>query len=289
MKEKIWFIINPISGVKRKDQIPMLIQSHLDHEQFDYEILFTEHRGHAVDLAKDAIEKKIDIVCAVGGDGSVHEVGTTLIGSDVKLAIIPMGSGNGLARHMKIPTQTIDAILRINLNQSISMDTVRINDTPILGVGGYGFDALIAKKFDENKKRGFLNYIKLVAKEFIKYNPINITIDANGKVRKLPVVMCTIANTSEFGNGFVVSPKSDATDGEFELVILKPFSFWRIPTLVFQFFTKRADQSNFTEIIKTNKATLKISGKIAHFDGEPGISKKEINIQLIPKSLKIVV
>lgn len=289
MKDRIWFIINPISGVKRKDDIPMLIDQHLDHEKFDYEILYSEYKGHAIQLAHLAIEKKIDIVCAVGGDGSVHEVGTSLIGSNVKLAIIPMGSGNGLARHMQIPTKISAAIECINANHSIYMDTLKVNDSPILGIGGYGFDALIAKKFQENKKRGFLTYVKLVAKEFFKYNPINISIDANGQVKKLPVVLCTIANISEFGNGFVVSPSSDATDGKFELVILKPFSFWRIPELIFQFFTGRSDRSNLTEVIKTDHAILKLSGKMAHYDGEPAVSTKNVTVNLLPKSLQILV
>jgi len=103
MKKRIWFIINPISGARRKDDIPQMIREYLNHDLFDFEIKLTEHKGHALDLAKEAVENNIDVVCAVGGDGSVHEVGTGLIGSATKLAIIPIGSGNGLARHMNIP------------------------------------------------------------------------------------------------------------------------------------------------------------------------------------------
>ena len=165
-------------------------------------------------LSETIVDAGYDIVCAVGGDGSVHEVGTALIGTKTKLAILPVGSGNGLARHMKIPLNVKEAIECINKNNSIQMDTVLVNDKTFLGVGGYGFDALIAKKFEGSRKRGFTSYIKLVLKEVFKYNPINVSIDANGQVRKLPVFLCTIANTSEFGNGFIVSPKSDATDGK---------------------------------------------------------------------------
>ena len=114
MKKSIWFVINPISGVRRKDDLTELIHEHLDHTQFDYLIKSTSHKGHAIDIAKNAISNNIDIVCAVGGDGSVHEIGTTLIGSKTKLAIIPIGSGNGLARHMNIPLTITEAILCIN-------------------------------------------------------------------------------------------------------------------------------------------------------------------------------
>jgi diacylglycerol kinase (ATP) len=289
MKKKIWFVINPISGVRRKDDIPGLIREHLDMNQFDYEIQYTQHKGHAFELAKDAASRNIDVVCAVGGDGSVHEVGTGLIGSETKLAIIPIGSGNGLARHMHIPLNIVKSIECINKMHDIQMDTVMVNDQPFLGVGGYGLDAIIAKKFDEDKKRGFWTYVKHVFKEFFKYNPINISIDTNGQVKKLPVVLCTIANTSEFGNGFVVSPKSDATDGKIELFILKPFSFWRTPGIIYRFFMKKSHNSQFAEVISFEKATINLSQKIAHYDGEPVAVRSKLNVQVVPKSLHILI
>jgi YegS/Rv2252/BmrU family lipid kinase len=289
MKERIWFIVNPISGGRKKASLPSLIAAHLDHNRFDYEIIETEFKGHAITIAEKAVAQGIDIVCAVGGDGSVHEVGTTLIGSQTQLAIIPLGSGNGLARHMKIPLKIKEAIECINSGNRIEMDTLKVNNKPILGFGGYGFDALIAKKFEGSRKRGFTSYIKLVLKEVFKYNPINVSIDANGQVRKLPVFLCTIANTSEFGNGFIVSPKSDATDGKFEVVILKPFSFWNIPAMLFRYFSGRTDHSGLTEVIKTDHATLVLPHSYGQIDGEPISSGKKVQVDVVPRSLRIIV
>lgn len=289
MKERIWFIVNPISGGRKKAELPSLIAAHLDHDRFDFEIIQTEYKGHAIELAKKAVELGIEIVCAVGGDGSVHEVGTTLIGSNTQLAIIPLGSGNGLARHMKIPLKIKEALACINSGKRIEMDTLKVNNKPILGFGGYGFDALIAKKFEGSHKRGFISYVKLVLKEVFKYNPINVSIDANGQVRKLPVFLCTIANTSEFGNGFIVSPKSDATDGKFEVVILKPFSFWNIPGMLFRYFSGRSDHSGLTEIIKTDHATLVLPHSYGQIDGEPISSGKKVQVDVVPRSLRIIV
>ncbi len=289
MKERIWFIVNPISGGRKKAELPSLIAAHLDHNRFDFEIIQTEFKGHAIELAKKAVQQGIEIVCAVGGDGSVHEVGTTLIGSNTQLAIIPLGSGNGLARHMKIPLKIKEALECINSGKRIEMDTLKVNNKPILGFGGYGLDALIAKKFAGSSKRGFSSYIKLVLKEVFKYNPINVSIDANGQVRKLPVMLCTIANTSEFGNGFIVSPKSDATDGKFEVVILKPFSFWNIPGMLFRYFSGRTDHSGLTEIIKTDHATLVLPHSYGQIDGEPISSGKKVQVDVVPRSLRIIV
>ncbi len=289
MKQKIRFIINPISGVGQKGELPGLIDTHLDHDKFDHDIVFTQYRKHAKRLAKEASESGIDIVCAVGGDGSVHEVGTALIGSKTKLAIIPAGSGNGLARHLGIPLNIAKAIECINDSDFIRMDTVLVNDKPFLGVGGYGLDAVIAKKFDEYHKRGFWSYVKLVMREFWKYNPVNISVDMNGEVKQMPVVLCTIANSSEFGNGFVVSPKSDVTDGKIELCILKPFSFWSIPSLVVRFFRRTSHKSRFSEVISFQKAKISIPHKMAHYDGEPFDVRQELNVQVIPHSLNILV
>ncbi len=289
MKERIRFIINPISGVGRKNTIPPMIESHLDKERFDYDIMYTEYKQHARELALQASEENIDIVCAVGGDGSVHEVGTALIGTKTKLAIIPTGSGNGLARHLNIPLGIKDAIYCINFSKCIEMDTVLVNDKSFLGVGGYGLDAVVAKKFDEHHKRGFINYIYLTIREFFRFNPMNVSIDVDGKVKTLPVVLLTVANSSQFGNGFTVSPKSDVTDGELELVVLKPFSLWHIPSLVFRFFSKKSDRSRYSEVISFKNAKIQSSRQLAHYDGEPMDVLSELNVSVVPKSLNIVV
>lgn len=289
MKQRIRFIINPISGVGKKGAIPELILEHLDLDIFDFEIVYTEYKKHGAEIAKKASEEGVDIVCAVGGDGSVHEAGVALIGSKTKLAIIPAGSGNGLARHLKIPMNMKDAIKCINDSNAIKMDTVKVNDKSFLGVGGYGFDAVIAKKFDTHHKRGLRGYIYLIIKEFFKYNPINVSIDLDGKVKTLPIVLCTVANSSQFGNGFTISPDSDVSDGKIELVVLKPFSFWNIPSIVYRFFTKKNNNSRFSEITSFKKGKIKLSQKMAHYDGEPFEVKEELNISVVPKSLNILI
>jgi len=289
VKQTIRFIVNPISGVGKKNYIPDLIENYLDHNKFDYDIAFTEYKLHAKTLAKQSSEEGIDIVCAVGGDGSVHEVGTALIGTKTKLAILPVGSGNGLARHLKISMNIREAIECINNSKSIAMDTVLVNEKSFLGVGGYGFDAVVAKRFDTHRRRGLWGYIQLILREFFRFNPINASIDIDGKIKTLPVVLLTVANSSQFGNGFTISPKSDVTDGELELVVLRPFTIWSAPLIVYRFFTKRSDTSRFSEIIPFKTAKLKLSKKIAHYDGEPFDVKDEINVSVVPKSLNIII
>lgn len=288
-KKHIRFIINPISGVGQKGIIPPLIENHLDKDMFTYDIAFTEYKGHGSEIAREASKNNVDIVCAVGGDGSVHDVGTALIGTETKLAIIPVGSGNGLARHLNIPLNIKDAIECINKDSAILMDTVKVNNRSFLGIGGYGFDAVVAKKFDTYGRRGLRGYVSLIIKEFFKFNPINVSIDLDGKVKTLPVFFCTIANSSQFGNGFIVSPKSNVTDGKLELYLLKPFSVWNIPKLIYQFFMHKGDKSKFAEVISFKQAKIKLTNKIAHYDGEPIDVKKEIDVCVVPHSLNVLV
>lgn len=288
MKQKIRFIINPISGVGKKGDLPFLIEQNLDHSKFEYDIKYTEYRKHAKEIARTASDEKIDIVCAVGGDGSVHEVGTALIGSATKLAIIPCGSGNGLARHLGIPVDIVKSIQTMNTAPIVKMDTVLVNDKPFLGIGGYGFDAHIAKMFDNYHKRGFWSYVKLVMKEFSTFKPVEIEIDLNGEKTTKKVFLCNIANASEFGNGFVISPNSDITDGQLELCLFKPFSPWLAPFVVGRFFKRTVHQSRFSEIIQFKKVRLTLGKTLAHYDGEPFQVRNELNVEVIPQSLYIL-
>lgn len=288
-KLHIRFIINPKSGKKRKKRIPELIAQKLDPNKFSFDIVFTEYRGHAIELSKQAIEEHIDIVCAVGGDGSVHEIGTTLINSDVKLAIIPKGSGNGLARHLKIPRNTVQAIKCINNFNLKQVDTVSINHTNYLGVAGVGLDALIADKFDESEKRGFTGYIKIVLKEYFKYKPINVRFKLDGAEEKIEsVFICSIANGSQFGNGFVISPKSIIDDGKIEFFRLRKINFFEIPFIALRFFNGTIHKSRFVKLDSFVKGEIQIDQEIIHLDGEPVKMKSPLQVQVNPKSLSII-
>ncbi len=288
MKKRIRFIINPISGGVKKAKVPQMIQEHLNHELFDYDIAITQYKQHAKSIAIESALEGIDIVCAVGGDGSVHEVGTALIGTKCHLAIIPTGSGNGMARHLKIPLKTAHAIQNINNLYSIQMDTGLANDIPFLGVGGYGFDAFIAKRFDEYHIRGFWGYTQLVYEEYFSYNPPKMKIILPQEVIKGEFLLCSLANSSEFGNGFCISPKSTVVDGKMELVLLSKFAWWRTLGVIGRFFLKKIEGSRYIRIIPFSKVRIILEKPLAHYDGEPFEVRKEINIELIPKSLYVL-
>ena len=156
--KNIVFIMNPISGTVSKSAIPSMIEKLLDKELFSYDIRETQYAGHATEIAHQAIDEGVDIVCAIGGDGTVNEVGRALIGSQTALAIIPCGSGNGLARHLMLPMDAGKAIKIINMCEIHDLDYGIINEKPFFCTCGMGFDAFISMKFAEAGKRGLTTY-----------------------------------------------------------------------------------------------------------------------------------
>ncbi|RFC55119.1 diacylglycerol/lipid kinase family protein [Brumimicrobium aurantiacum] len=287
MKKSIHFIINPISGIGEKNILPSLIQKHLDHSIFTYKILFTEHRGHARLLSKTAAEEGVDIVCVAGGDGSVNEAGTALINSSTSLAILPTGSGNGIARHLGLSLKLKRSIQRLNTFKLKHIDTVTLNQKKAIGVSGFGFDALIAKRFDEYHSRGFLSYIKLVLKEFRNYKGISVIL--NEKEEFSDLLFCSVANTSQFGNGFYISPNSELEDGQFEVVIVKMPQTFAFIGLLIASLRGQIHHSKYVEFYKTSEMQIRIKNSMGHIDGEPvNFKNLNINLKCNPSSLTVV-
>jgi YegS/Rv2252/BmrU family lipid kinase len=289
LKRKALFIINPISGGKKKDQVPHLIKEILDHMQFEATIVYTERAMHGSDLAKDAVDV-YDYVIAVGGDGTVNEIASAIAGTNLALGIIPFGSGNGLARFLGIPMDTAKSIETINGEKVEAIDSAKLNDQRFFNLAGMGFDAHIAEVFSHDKNRGFWAYIKSSFREISRYRAetYHITIDGNEYVRD--AFMLSIANSSQFGNNAHVSPHASVQDGLLDVCIIKQFPLWRFPEMGFRMFTKTADKSKYVEIIRGKNVTIKRStdGPV-HLDGEPQMMGKEVDIQMVPASLRIIV
>lgn len=288
MKKHIRFIINPISGVGKKNILPKLISRYIDKSIFDHDIVFTEYRGHATELTRKAVSENIDIVCAVGGDGSVNEVGIALIDTNTSLAILPTGSGNGLARHLNLSLKLKKAIKNLNKASRSTIDTVKIDNRHFIGVAGFGFDALVAAKFDKYHTRGFLSYAKLVIKEFRNFKGISIRVNNDEYLDNL--LFCTFANASQFGNGFIISPKSDIKDGSFEIICIKNPSFFGFIFLLIRSYLGTIDKSNYFSSIKVNQATIETRETNAHIDGEPVIfDNNSLSLNCQSKSLSVLI
>src|SRR5579872_7257752 len=222
-KKHVVFIINPKSGVKRQKEIKHGIEAHLDKGRYSYELLHTEFAKHGTVLAKEAARNGAHVVVAVGGDGSVNDVVQGLMGTDTLLAIIPKGSGNGMARTMGIPLDTHEAIKLINNGTVVNMDIGYANGRPFISNAGVAFDALISKKFAKSEKRGFWMYSWLVTKYLWLYKSWDWQITVDGKQFTERAFMINVANGQQFGYNFKIAPMASFTDGVLELIIIRKF------------------------------------------------------------------
>ena len=220
MKKKILFIMNPISGTASKAAVPSLIDSVLDKELFEYEIRMTERAGHASEIATEAKNNHVDVVVAVGGDGTVNEVARSLVHSDTALGILPCGSGNGLARHLLLPMNLKKCIEVINQCEIRDLDFGVINDHPFFCTCGMGFDAFVSMKFAESGKRGPITYAENILREGLKYEPETYTLEDETGTKQYKAFLISCANASQYGNNAYIAPQASMSDGLMDVVIM---------------------------------------------------------------------
>lgn len=291
MKKRVLAIINPISGTKNKTDIPKLIGKAYNYTDFEVFIIYTKYPNHGEELAREAVEKEFDIVISVGGDGTINEVARGLLGSNVNLGIIPLGSGNGLARSLDISMNQRDAINNLIHGEVIRIDTCSINGNPFFCTTGMGFDAEVSQRFAKASKRGPITYAINMIKEYINYKPEKyiITIDEKKKIETKAFVIA-VANASQYGNDAYIAPKASLTDGLLDLIILEPFSVLQMPKVVFQLFTKKLEKNIHQTSIKAQKIIIerKKNGCI-HLDGDPRQMPSKLEIGIIPKSLNVII
>ena len=290
MKIKIAFIINPNSGTGKKEDLPGLIKNELNDSIYESVIVFTKFRGHGTNLAKEFVAKKFQIVVAVGGDGTVNEIASSLIHTDVSLGIIPIGSGNGLARHLEIPMNVKKAIQHLNTSESIFMDYGLVNDRPFFCTCGTGFDAYVSTEFAKGNKRGIMSYIEKIITGYFNYKSQNYWLKGDGIDLKVKAFVLTFANASQWGNNAYIAPQASVQDGMIDISIMSNFPIIAIPTLALQLFAKTIDKDLFMTTLRAKDITLtrEESGPF-HYDGEPYDEGTSIHIKTISDGLKVLV
>lgn len=288
-KKQIIFIVNPISGTQGKREILKWIRERIDHTQYDYEIIKTEYAGHAVEIAANAAKRNIDIVVAIGGDGTINEIARSLIHTSTALGVIPCGSGNGLARHLRIPMDPKAAIDLINGNYQICIDYGKINNIPFFCTCGVGFDAFVSLKFADSGKRGLLTYLENTLHESLTYQPETYEIENEEGTVKYNAFLIACGNASQYGNNAYITPQASLKDGLMDVTILEPFNMLDIPSLSFQLFNKTIDQNSRIKTMRTKKIKIHRNAPgVFHFDGDPIMGDKNLEVEIIHKGLNVV-
>ena len=289
MMENILFIINPVAGTRTKQDIPSIIKKELG-SQYKFKIVNTLRAGHASELVKENI-KSYKYFVAVGGDGTVNEVASALVNTDGVLGIIPLGSGNGLARHLNVPLNIRKAVKVFNGKFDIErIDTCEVNDIPYFMTSGVGFEAEIAKRFSIADGRGFYTYFKSSVKALKNYSPRIFNIEVDGKKFEVKALTLSAANSSQYGNNTFINPLADVQDGLLDLCILEPIPWYVSLGVLRRMFTKSIHKSSYYQLIRGKHITVKGDTEVFHFDGECTTNqRKDLEFKLIPSSLNVMI
>lgn len=288
--KNIAFIVNPVSGPKTKNRITKLIRELLNKELFSPTVVVTEYAGHATQLAQQFALEGYYAVIAVGGDGTINEVGKGLCGTNTALGIIPNGSGNGFARHLEISTRMNRAVEMLNNSEVISVDYCTVNDIPFFSTFGVGFDALVAQDFS-NTSRGLKGYIESILKDIFQYKPEQYHLQGEGIDLTTSAFLINCANASQWGYDACIAPKASLQDGWMDVAIVSEFPLTKAPELAWQLFTKSIDENHYMHTIRAKEIMLERENDSSpvHIDGTPTQMAKDLHIKIVEDGLKVLV
>ena len=289
---RILFIVNPFSGKTKKKDFPRTVEEIFRGTSHEVSIVFTDYAGHAISLTEQASREGIDVVVAVGGDGTVNEVSRSLLGEETALAIIPAGSGNGLAMHLGLGRNIRKALMLLRNPQFSRIDCGEMNGKLFVNMAGTGIDALVAHNTSKNKLRGFINYLIGAVKESLFYQNQEYDVRVDSKERTGKFLSVNVANGSMFGYNFVVAPLADVQDGQLQCVLIHDAPKWKYILHIWRFFHRTIDRAPFAEILTGKSIVIRPKSKAYyHIDGD-GYQLDEGNkleFRVLPSALKVVV
>lgn len=297
MDRKTLFFINPISGTKNKLSLEEKIIRKCEEKNVSFKILFTSKDGDYPFLHDKIREENVTDIVICGGDGSLGPIISSVLNVPVNIGIIPLGSGNGLARTAGIPGSVDKAIDIIFTGKSKCTDVFLINKKMSVHVSGLGFDAKVAHDFSEGKTRGLHAYTKIAIKNFLSAKTHPFTIEADEKKINVEAFFISIANSNQFGNNFKVAPKASISDGLLDIVVLQKvnkaeavLSFMQqiISGKIQDFSEKKLREKNIL-YFQTKKLKIENPGLAPlHIDGDPAATSKEFSIEILPSAYRLI-
>ncbi|HEX8350773.1 MAG TPA: YegS/Rv2252/BmrU family lipid kinase [Hymenobacter sp.] len=287
---RICFILNPNSGTNRRQDVPALLAQHLDPGKVDHEIYRTEYAGHAEELARRAAAAGFRVVVAVGGDGTVNEVGRGLLGTEAAMGILPRGSGNGLARHLGVPLNIAAAIRRLNAPDFQRMDVGTINNHPFFCTAGLGFDAHVSKCFAAAGTRGLLTYMRVALREYRQFRPTPIRARFGEKNLETDCYVLAFANAAQYGNNAYIAPLADIRDGLLDLCLIDALPFWRAVRVALGLALGDLPSSGAATFHTARQIHVQTTAPLGfHVDGDYVGEESAFEITLAPLALEVAI
>ncbi|WP_157541056.1 diacylglycerol/lipid kinase family protein [Hymenobacter aerophilus] len=291
--QRLLFVLNPISGDIDKTQLRATIEAYCAERGRQADFYQTTGEDDLARLRKLlAVDPPPDAAFAAGGDGTVSLVAEALAGSLVPLGVLPLGSGNGLAKDLGIPLQ-LEAALALTWQHAVrQLDTLRVGGRFVVHLADLGFNACVVKRFNEGNVRGPGAYVRIATQEYAGYKPATYRIETEHGSWEGPAFMLTIANANTFGSNVVINPNRELDDGQFEICLIEPFPGLAAPGLLYRLYSSTFDDSDYTRRLSCRRARIAVAGAtevLVQLDGEPYTLPCPVEISLEPRSLRVLV
>lgn len=255
---KIHFIINPISGKGKHNIDYNYLRAFFQEEEYDLKVAFSKYKKHAISLTESAVEAGADIVVACGGDGTIHEVATQIVGKDIFFGIIPVGSGNGLASNLSIPKDIEQAILKIKTGRILKMDVGSVNGEYFFSNMGFGIDATIIESYEKSGKHKLVSYIRAALNSALQYRTKKMKVSYNGISKEVNPLLLFISNSNEMGYNITLTPKASLTDGLLDYVMVPKINFIKQLTFGLYVLLKKTETFRKTDYVQTQKIEVEV-------------------------------
>jgi diacylglycerol kinase (ATP) len=288
--QKVLIVVHPISANK----LFATFEDDFEDFCFEHNIIClrynTTGEGDQLKLRELFYDEKPDVIVAAGGDGTVNLCGNVVAGTSTPIAIIPVGSTNGLAKELNIPLTTTAALNLLITGRAKSIDTLALNGRLSFHISDLGFNARILKRVSKSSVRGRIFYFLYSLNEFFRYKPSKYEVTTPDRYFKGKALMIIITNSRGFGYNLIINPGGIIDDGIFEICIIKRFPRIHVFKMLYRVYSKTIHKSRYAKIIKATRATiLNLKSEEVHIDGEPVEMEEKISVEINPGSLNILV
>lgn len=287
MPQKTLVIINPKSGTRSRHGLPEAIRTAFCDTA---DIVYTEYAGHATELARQGAFSGYGRVVAIGGDGTINETATGLLDTGVTLAIVPFGSGNGLARHLHIPMHRDEALRVAAHGKPFAVDCGMVSGRPFFCTMGVGFDAQVSSEFAQCKRRGLLSYSRIAVSNFLHYAPQVYTIEVDGNLCNYKAFIVAVCNASQYGNNAFIAPHASMADGKLDVTVVERGGLGSLATAGVRLFTHRLDRSRIVHCLRGSRVRIfRSEPGPGHIDGEAVTLPAELDIYCRSRCLSVII
>jgi diacylglycerol kinase (ATP) len=290
IQKSFFFIVNPVAGKARERKLLEKLQKALVDNDFHVQTVFSEYHQHTLELVKGHQFSSGEVAVSFGGDGTFNEVASGIVNSGIPVAIMPLGSGNGLARSLKIKKNSTSLIQYLTEAKPVEIDGGNFSGKYFFCASGVGFDAHVAAKFNERSKRGLAGYIVNAIRTYINYKPVEVDLLVDESHIAGKFFLITFSNAPQYGNNAWIAPGADLMDGLLDVTLIKPFPWIMAPLLALALFGGFIHKLPWVKTVKAKKIEINsVSSSHFHYDGESIKMSWPVVIEIVPKAATVLI